>query len=102
MNACFKNCIVSLAKQTPEIIQILVDKNLEIITVKHKNTFIQLSIQEFLSNFCNVITDEKVNIELSLLAKKKIRIYTHIIARLRIYYKKFMSKIKLIIIVEMQ
>lgn len=71
MNACLKNCIVSLAEQTPEIIQILVDKNLEIITVKHKNTFIQLSIQKFLSNFCNVITDEKVNIELSLLAKKK-------------------------------
>lgn len=61
----------SWVEQTPEVIRILADENLETATVEDKSTFIQLLIQEFPSDSRNVITDEKASAELSSLAQKE-------------------------------
>ena len=62
----------------PEVIQILVDKNLGITTVEDKNTFIQLLIPEFPADSCDIIIDEKASAELILLAQKEDKdLYTY-------------------------
>ena len=42
--ACLKGCAALWAEQTPKVIQILADKNLETAIIEDKNTFIQLLI----------------------------------------------------------
>ena len=66
-----KSCATSWAEQTPKVIRIFADKNLETATVENKSIFIQLMIQEFPGDSCNVITDEKASAELSSLAQKE-------------------------------
>ena len=52
--------------------------NIAVATVKDKNTFIQLLIQEFPSDSRNVITDEKTSAELlNLVQKKDKNLYTY-------------------------
>ena len=70
-DACLEGRAASWAEQTPEVIQILADENLGTATVEDKNTFIQLLIQEFSGDLCDVITDEKASAELSSLAQKE-------------------------------
>lgn len=69
----------SWAEQTPEVIQILADSNLENATSEDKNTFIKLLVQEFPSDPRNIMTDDRASAELANLAQKKMRICTLII-----------------------
>ena len=48
----------------PEIIWIPADKNLGIAIVESKNTFLQLLIQKFPGDSCDIITNEKASAEL--------------------------------------
>lgn len=59
--------------------------------VKNKNIFIQLLIQKFLTDLCNIITDEKANAKLLNLAQKKDKdlyiYYSYIKALLKRIYR---------------
>ncbi len=57
----------SWAERRPEVVRILAVDNIAATTVEDKNTSIQLLIQEFPGDSCNVITDEKASAELSIL-----------------------------------
>ena len=61
----------SWAERTSEVVRILAIDNIAAMTVEDKNSFIQLLIQEFPGNSCNVITDEKASAKLSNLAQKE-------------------------------
>ena len=62
----------------PEIVQILAAGNIVAKTIEDKNTFIQLLIQEFFGDSCNIITDVKVSAKLSNLAQKEDKnLYTY-------------------------
>ena len=60
------------------MIRILADKNIGTATIQDKNIFIQLLVQEFLSDLCDAIKDEKVGAKLlSLVQKKDENLYTY-------------------------
>lgn len=54
-----------------KVVPILADKNFWSEIVEHKNTLIQLFIQKFLKNFCNIITSEKTSKKLLSLVQKE-------------------------------
>ena len=73
-----EGCAASWAERTSEVVRILVVDNIAAMTVEDKNSFIQLLIQEFPDDSCNVITDEKVSAKLSNLPwKKDENLYTY-------------------------
>lgn len=55
----------------PKLIRILVKKNIGTAIIEDKNTFIQLLVQKFLSNSCNIITDKKASAKLSYLSQNE-------------------------------
>lgn len=61
----------SWAERTPEIICIFSDKGIENATVEDKNKFVQLLLQEFPGDSCNVITGEQASSGLSSLSQKE-------------------------------
>lgn len=68
----------SWAEQTPEVIQILVDSNIENATSEDKNTFMKLLVQEFLSDPRNIVIDDQASTEVANLAQREDKdLYTY-------------------------
>lgn len=77
-DACIKSHAALWAEQTLEFVWILANKNLEKVIVENKNIFIQLLIQEFPSDSCDIITDIKASaqrLSLRLKVDKDLYIY---------------------------
>lgn len=59
----------------PKIIRIFINKNIETVIIKNKNIFMKLLIPNFLSDFCNIITNKKGSAELTYLLQIKDKFF---------------------------